>query len=458
MRHAIKLFAILLMFGTLVSGFGISGFGTSGFVRFAYAEETRIVIREGRIQPIRIALMPIVVSGDAASAETKALAHDFRKVIETNLENSALFISMAEGSFPQTVGSMYFGPDFELWWERAIPVLVYTTLKVASEGRIRLEVRLWDTFSGEEKLSQAYGTGSRNWRRAAHIISDDIYKTLKGEEGYFDSRIVYVSEQWKGTQRVKRLAMMDQDGANHRYLTDGEALVLTPRFSPTSQQITYLSYRNDVPQVFVWDILTQRKNGLGKFPGMTFAPRFSYDGQSIAMSLARNGNTDIYTMNLKTRRLKRVTRHPGIDTAPSFSPNGRYITFESDRSGHQQIYVLDLKKSKASRISWGEGRYATPVWSPRGDLIAYTRLYKGRFYIGVMKPDGSDDRALTSAYHAEGPTWAPNGRLLMYFKEPPESRKSGGSKLYSIDLTGHNERLVTTPFGGSDPAWSPLLR
>jgi TolB protein len=329
-----------------------------------------------------------------------------------------------------------------------------------ADGRLRVEFRLWDVFAEVQMAGFAYKTPANNWRRVAHIVADAIYKRITGEEGYFDSRIVYIAENGPHTKRIKRLAIMDQDGANHKFLTDGSALVLTPRFSPTRQEITYLSYFNDTPRVYLFDINSGRQEMLGAFEGMTFAPRFSPDGNSVIMSYAQEGDSDIWIMDLRTRRARQITFDPSIDTSPSFSPDGRQIVFNSDRGGTQQLYVMNADGRDVRRISFGEGRYATPVWSPRGDLIAFTKFFGGRFFIGVMRPDGTSERLLTESFLDEAPTWSPNGRVLIYFRQTPtESSGAGGiTKLYSVDLTGYNLREIKTPTDASDPAWSPLNR
>jgi TolB protein len=295
-----------------------------------------------------------------------------------------------------------------------------------------------------------------NWRWVGHLVADAIYERLTGETGYFDSRIVYVDETGPKNRRVKRLAIMDQDGHNPRLITTGQSLALTPRFSPTAQEITYLSYANRQPRVFLLNIETGQQEIVGDFPGMTFAPRFSPDGQKIIMSLERSGNSNIYTLDLRTRVTRRLTNTLAIDTAPCYAPDGERIVFESDRAGRQQLYVMDADGKNLQRISYGEGRYATPVWSPRGDLIAFTKQIKGRFLIGVMKPDGSGERILTEGYHNEGPAWSPNGRVLTFFRE--QKGEKAGPGLWTVDVTGYNERSLKTPGFASDPAWSPLIR
>lgn len=376
-------------------------------------------------------------------------------VIRANLERTGLFEIPDPKAYIQDPKSTSEQPRFAEWKALGVEGLVSGRITEMNDGRARVEFRLWDVYGYKQLTGMAYTTTKDNWRRIAHIISDVIYKRLTGEDGYFDSRVVYISEKGLPTARVKRLAIMDQDGANHQFLTDGSHLVLTPRFSPNMQTITYLSYYRNKPRVYIYDLNTGKQEVLGDFPGMTFAPRFSPDGRKVIMSLAKNGNTDIYVMDIASRKAKKITGQPSIETSPSFSPDGKQIVFESDRSGTQQLYVMNADGSAARRITFEKGRYANPVWSPRGDLIAFTKMLKGKFYIGVIRPDGSGERLITSAYHVEGPSWSPNGRVLTYFKERPQGNKRI-AKLYTIDLTGYNERLLETPLDGSDPAWSPI--
>ena len=323
------------------------------------------------------------------------------------------------------------------------------------DGRLAVRFRLWDVGLRKQLEQLQLLADPTGWRRMAHKVADAAYTQLTGEQPYFDSRVVFVEESGPKDKRRKRLAIMDQDGAQLVYLTSDDDLVLTPRFSPVEQAITFISYAGGEPQVYLLNLTTERQEALGNFPGMTFAPRFSPDGNKVVMSLTRSGDTDLYAMDLATRRLRRLTSTPGIETAPSFAPDGSAIVFESDRGGSQQLYVMQPDGGNQKRISFGEGRYATPVWSPKGDLIAFTKIYQGKFHIGVMRPDGSDERLLTSSFLDEGPTWAPNGRVLMFFREGRGS--TGRPQLYTIDIYGRNLRLVKTPAGASDPAWSPLL-
>lgn len=409
--------------------------------------EVRIDITRGRVEPLPIAVPAFSGHGDAVR-----IGRDIAGVISADLERSGLFAPIDEAAFIQTLPSLDVQPRFADWRAINAQVLVHGAAEIQPNGRLRVAFRLWDVFGSSQIHGQAYFSQPQNWRRIAHIISDEIYKRLTGEEGYFDTRIVYIAESGPPTERKKRLAIMDQDGANHRYLSDGSTLVLTPRFSPTAQEITYMSYYRDVPRVYLLNIDTGRQELLGDFPGMTFAPRFSPDGNKVILSMARDGNSEIYEMDLRTRRTRRLTYNPAIDTSPSYAPDGQQIVFNSDRGGEQQLYVMNVDGSNAHRISFGDGRYATPVWSPRGDLIAFTKMKGGRFYIGVMRPDGTGERLLTEGFLVESPTWAPNGRVLMYFRS---ERDGGGPHLYTIDLTGYNERRVITPQAASDPAWSP---
>jgi len=412
--------------------------------------ELRIDVTRGTVEPLPIAITDFFGVADSESQ----LGRDIAGVITSNLERSGLFRALDPKAFIQTAASISVRPRFSDWRVINAAALVNGSIETMADGKVQVQFRLWDVFAETQMVGLLYTTERDNWRRVAHIISDAVYKRLTGESGYFDTRIVYVSESGPKDRRVKRLAIMDQDGENHRFLTDGRALVLTPRFSPTQQEITYLSYFDNTPRVYLFNIQTGRRELLGEFPGMTFAPRFSPDGNSVLMSHATEGNTDIYVMDLRTRRPIRLTTNSGIETGATFSPDGQQITFESDRSGSQQVYVMNADGTNQRRVSFGKGRYATPVWSPRGDLIAFTKQTRGKFHIGVMRPDGSGERLLTESFLDEGPTWSPNGRVIMFFRQDPG--EEGRVSLYSIDLTGYNLRRVVTPGFGSDPAWSPL--
>lgn len=417
--------------------------------------ELVVDINQGTTAP-----MPIAIAALVGNTETEARAgRDIARVVSADLERSGLFRPLDPRSFLQTAQEAATAPRFPDW--RAINATALVAGRVVTEanGMLRVEFRLWDVFAQQQLVGLSFQTTPQNWRRISHIIADAIYKRLTGEEGYFDTRIVYVAESGPANKRIKRLAIMDQDGENHAYLTDGRVLVLTPRFSPTTHQITYLAYYNNKPRVYLFNVDSGRQEVLGDFPGMTFAPRFSPDGSRVLMSLAKDGNSDIYTMDLRSRRSTRLTADPSIETAPSYSPDGSKIAFESDRSGGQQIYVMNADGSNVQRLSFGQGRYGSPVWSPRGDLIAFTKMQGGQFYIGVMRTDGSAERIITSGYLVDSATWAPNGRVLTFYREEPAG--AGGRerhpRLYTIDITGRNERPIPTPGDASDPAWSPLI-
>jgi len=412
--------------------------------------ELRVDVTKGTTEPIPIAITNFV----ATDASGQEFATSVPAVVSADLASTGLFKPIDPRAFIQDSASMQTQIRFNEWKAINAQALVTGVVTRAADGRTRVEYRLFDVFGQVQMTGMAYMTTPQNWRRISHIIADDIYKRLTGENGYFDTRIVYIAESGPAINRVKRLAIMDQDGANHRFLSDGRNLVLTPRFSPSQQQITYLAFVNGKPRVYMYDLETGRQEILGDFPGMTFAPRFSPDGGKIIFSLSKNGNSDLYVMDLRSRKSQRLTDSPSINTGPSYSPDGKNIVFESDRGGTQQIYVMDANGGAARRISFGDGRYASPVWSPRGDLIAFVKMNKGMFYIGVVRPDGTGERLITNAYHVEGPTWAPNGRVLAYFKEDRSGQRS--SSVYSIDLTGYNERRLKTAGDGSDPAWSPM--
>ncbi|MEF2547230.1 Tol-Pal system beta propeller repeat protein TolB [Aurantimonas sp. E1-2-R+4] len=405
-----------------------------------------IDITQGNVEPLPIAIT------DFQSQD--GIGQQIAGVVQADLKRSGLFAPIDKSAFIQKGLTVDTSPTFTDWTVINAQAIVVGRVTPEADGRLRVEFRLWDTFAGQQLDGQQFYTNPENWRRVAHIIADAIYQRLTGEKGYFDTRIVFVSESGAKDKRVKRLAIMDQDGANVRFLTQGNDLVLTPRFSPSRQEVTYMSFGDGEPRVYLLQLETGQREIVGNFPGMTFSPRFSPDGQKVIMSLQQDGNANIYAMDLRSRATTRLTSTTAIDTSPSYSPDGQRIVFESDRGGRQQIYVMNPDGSGQQRISFGDGSYSTPVWSPRGDLVAFTKQSGGQFQIGVMRPDGSGERILTSGFHNEGPTWAPNGRVLMFFRD---IKGGGGPQLYSIDLTGYNEQKIPTPGFASDPAWSPSL-
>ncbi len=412
-------------------------------------EQPEITVDRARTAPIPIAIPNFTGT---------QLGADMVGVITNNLGRSGLFRPIGQAS-QITNASTGDAPNFDTWKAAGAQALV--TGRVEGGGsNVRVEFRLWDVLPGQQIQGTAYTTTSSNWRRIAHIISDVIYERLLGEKGYFDTRIVYVAGTGPRDHRTKRLAVMDQDSENNRFLTDGAWLALTPRFHPTRDEIVYMSYRDNRPRVYTFDLGSGTQHLLGEYEGMTFAPRYAPDGNTIVMSVTRGAGSDIVTASAGGGRGRTLTSSGAIDTSPCFSPDGAQIVFNSDRGGDQQLYIMDGGGGGVRRISFGRGRYATPVWSPRGDLIAFTRLNGGSFAIGVMRPDGSGERILTESFSVEGPTFAPNGRVLMFYRESAAQGRSGSgysSRLVSIDITGFNERPVSTPTDASDPAWSPLL-
>ncbi|WP_455473983.1 Tol-Pal system beta propeller repeat protein TolB [Bartonella sp. B30(2025)] len=418
------------------------------FLSFSTAHaQLKGTISSADFNPIPIAITDFV-SNDSLGLKIAA-------VITEDLERSGLFLPINKASFLEKTLDLNTQPHFADWQAINAQGLVAGKVIREADGRLRVDFRLWDVFSHQQLKGRRFDTATERWRRVAHMIADEIYSAMTGESGYFDTRIVFIDETGPKNARIKRLAIMDQDGANLIYISDGRELVLTPRFSPKRQEITYMSYgANQTPHVYLQQIEVGQRELIGTFNNMTIAPRFSPDGQKVIMSLLQhNGSANLYTMDLQTRMMTRLTTTSAIDTSASYSPDGTKIVFSSDRSGKQQLYTMNADGSNIQRISTDEGSYSTPIWSPRGDYIAFTKQVDGKFSIGVMRPDGMGERILTTGFHNEGPTWAPNGRVLMFFRQDPGL----GPKIYTIDITGRNERLLPTPNDASDPAWSPLL-
>jgi TolB protein len=418
---------------------------------FAQSAPLRITITEGVIEPLPYAV-PAFIGETGASNE---VANKITELVKNDLLGTGLFREVPKSSYISGVDNFRSTVQYSDWKAINVQALLTGSVLVTGEN-LSVNFRLFDIFSNSELgKGLQFNTTKKGWRRIAHKIADEVYSRITGEQGYFDSRVVYVAETGKKGSRRKRLAIMDFDGANSKYLTDGSYIVLAPRFSPAGERVLYTSYETGTPQIYTIEIATAKRTVLKNRKGtMSFAPRFSPDGQSVVYSLEQGGNTDIYIMNLRNSSSARLTSAPSIETAPSFSPDGSKIVFESDRSGAQQLYVMSSLGGSAKRISSGDGRYGTPVWSPRGDRIAFTKQSRGRFHIGVMRVDGSKERLLTASFLDEGPTWSPNGRVIMFTRETQGER--GVSALYSVDVSGRNLKKVTIRDGGSDPSWSPL--
>ncbi|MEM8951710.1 MAG: Tol-Pal system beta propeller repeat protein TolB [Pseudomonadota bacterium] len=417
--------------------------------------QLEVDITEGVIEPLPIAISDLY----GQNPEAAKFGRDIAAVVSADLESSGLMRPLDPRAFIQSPDELQNLPRFADWRQINAQALVAGTV-IAGEGAtdITVEFRLWDVFAASQMRGLRFTATTDQWRRVAHRIADAVYERITGESGYFDSQIVYVSETGPALDRIKRIAVMDQDGANHRFLTDGSDLVLTPRFHPAGTSIAYMAYRGQVPQIYERNLLTDTERPFGNFPGMTFAPKFSPDGERLAMSLASNGNTDLYMLDLENGRSadqrERLTNSQAIDTSPSFSPDGEQVVFNSDRAGSPQLYVMDVDGGEPQRISFGGGNYGSPAWSPRGDLIAFTKIKGGLFHIGVMNTDGSDERLLTRSALDEAPTWAPNGRVILFSRK---NYSTNTTRLFTIDITGYNERELPTPLDASDPDWSVLI-
>ncbi len=420
---------------------------------FSAMAEIYVDIDSGNIDPVSIAIMDF----GADDVDNKDVGGKISSVISNDLKRSGLFAPISHDAFIDKTQNVADVPNFENWSVINAQALLYGKITSVENDKLRVEFHLWDVPAQQRIEGQALITEKSNWRRIAHIIADYVYKRMTGDKGYFDTRIVYVAETGSKLDRTKRLAVVDQDGENLKYLTDGKIPVTTPVFSNNSQKIAYVTYFKQVPSVYIFDIETGEQELLGNFPGMSFAPRFSPDDQYVIMNIANDGNSDIYEMNLKTKKMTRLTSHPAIETAPSYSPDGKKIAFVSDRSGKPQIYLMDREGGAVERISFGEGQYGDVNWSPRGDYLAFVKIKNNKFYIGLMFDDGTGERLIADGYMVESPTWSPNGRRIIFYEQTPT--KDGQDKLtiQSIDITGYNHETIKLPTGASDPAWSPLL-
>jgi len=404
--------------------------------------------------PIIIPVMPTNSVASTAAGQTDVLGRQLAEIIDADLRNTGLFKTVGPTAARPIGYAEVTAPTYDSWGAYASQALVQGYVRANGNGTLTVGCYVYDVSARRELIREGFVVSPSDWRRAGHKCADAIYSRLTGEGPYFDSQIVYISETGPKNRRLKRLAIMDQDGANHRFLTNGQSIVLTPRFSPDQRSIVYMSYENRRPAIYIYDMATRRQRLVASNVNLNFAPRFSPDGKWVLFSMSVAGNIDLYrTGSGGGAEPQRLTTAPGIDTGGSYSPDGSKIAFESDRSGTQQLYVMNADGSNAKRISFGGGRYATPNWSPRGDLIAFTRTGGGAFRIGVMGPGGGGEKLLTTSWGDEGPSWSPNGRVLMFFRA---AQGSGRPDLWSVDLTGVNARRIPTPLDGSDPSWGPI--
>jgi TolB protein len=401
---------------------------------------------------IAVPAMPTPQVAQSAAGATDALGRQVAEVVAADLRGSGSFKPIGPGGIGGITFPEVTAPQFDRWG--SAQALVQGYVRANADGTLTVGCYLYDVNLKSELTRAGYIVAPRDWRRAAHKCADSIYARLSGESPFFDSRVAYIAETGPKERRVKRLAIMDSDGANHRFLTNGQNIVLTPRFSPDYKSIVYLSYAAKRPRIFVYEIGSGKQRLVTEGGSAAYAPRWSPDGRTILFSMAMAGNTDIYAVPAIGGTPRRLTNSNGIDIGGSFSPDGRRIVFESDRSGSQQVYVMNVDGSDQQRISFGGGRHATPEWSPRGDLIAFTKI-AGKFMIGVMSPSGGGERLLTDSWQDEAPTWSPNGRVIQFFRTT--QGRNGKSSLWQVDLTGRNERRLPTPVDGSDPTWGPLL-
>jgi TolB protein len=421
----------------------------------AFAQGAVIDITRARTNPIPIAIPDFAGAGDG-----QRFGRDVARVVQDNLRNSGLFRPIQNQAFIQTAQTAADRPRWQDW--RVIGAQALTTGRADVQGgNLRVEFQLWDVLPENRLQGTAFTTPIANWRRIAHLISDVIYERLLGEKGYFDTRIVYIAESGPRDRRLRRLAIMDQDGENNAFLTDGREAALTPRFHPAADRVAFMSYQSrEQPRVVLFDLNTRGQQVLGNFQGMTLSPRFAPDGRSVVLSAMRGADANIFAVDLASRHERQITSGSALDVSPCYSPDGSQIVFNSDRGGDQQLYVMDANGGGIRRISFGRGRYATPVWSPRGDLIAFTRFGGGSFAIGVMRPDGSGERILSEGWKMEAPSFAPNGRMLVFGRETRATDSRGGgfsARIHTIDIAGFNERPLPTPTDATDPTWSPLL-
>lgn len=401
-------------------------------------------------------LMPVAINRFVSSAADQKLLDDVLNVIRSDLQHCGFFKIVPQDAFIDQIIGVENRPHFASWRQINTNLLLNGQIQRNGSSELVIKIILWDTVNEKSIFAQNFTSSTQLWRKLAHTISDKIYESVTGDPGYFGTRIFYISEIATGIRVSKRLAVIDYDGQNNQFLTNGKHLVLTPSISPNAQYLLYVSYERRVPKIFIRDLKTSRSSLLGNVNAMSFSPKFSPDGSKVIFSMAKNGVTDIFIMDLQTNTINKITSGISINTSPTYSPDSQTIYFNSDRSGSGQIYSMNADGSNIKRISFGEGNYSAPSCSPNGKYIVFTKKVRNQeFTLGVMKIDGSDERIITSGYLVEGATWSPNSRIISFARTTAPYRNTKSStKLYTIDISGYNERLVPTLYDASDPEWS----
>ena len=424
------------------------------FVSQIKANEESVTIDKGVIEPVYIAICPFF--GEESKNDVISM------IVKSDLSSTGLFLPIKENAFLQNISSYNVDVAYQNWNAIHARYLVFGDVQYVENNKVKVRFKLYDILLQRKEVEYVLEGNIRSLRKMAHLVSNEIYKRITGSEGYFDTKVAYVSvTRQRNGKKINRLAIMDHDGAAHKFLTDGSNIVLTPRFSPDKDELIFFAYGEKVVRgrrktlvgnLYKYSFDTNTITAVFKdSPYMNYAPRYSPDGKKLLYSMSNDsGYSSLYVMDLATKSVKRLTRGACIDTSPCYSPDMKKIVFNSDRGGSQQIYMMNVDGSDIHRVSFGKGRYATPVWSPDGKWIAFTRMWGRKFYIGIMKPDGSKERLLACGHLVESPAWAPNSRVLMFAHQD----RSGTERMHSIDITGYNQREIPTPMDGITPEWA----
>ncbi len=365
------------------------------------------------------------------------------------------FFSVIDGRSAGALGSQAAekgveNVDFQGWSGSGAEALVIGEVTY-KENALVLEARLYDVVKKEMILGKRYTGEIHDLSRMVHRFADEVVFALTGEQGFFQTKIVYVSQ----ATGKKEISLMDFDGRNATRLTHHNSICLSPRFSPDGTRIAFTSYKSGNPDIYIKDLRTGAERRAFRYPGLNISPSWSPDGQRLAMTLSKDGNSEIYTARLDGSDLQRVTDHPGIDVSPTWSPDGRRIAFVSNRGGTPQIYAMDASGQNVQRLTF-EGTYNThPSWSPRGDRIAFDATVRGEHNICTIQADGANFKVLTANLsQCEMPSWSPDGRNLVF-----SSNRNGVPNIYLIDAEGTRIKRLTFEKGGDTyPNWSPRFK
>lgn len=388
--------------------------------------------------------------------EEKIIAKEIRDTVCKNLSDSGIFSIVAENNFIEQNKGSEFIPFFEAWKKINATILVNGSLTKNRKNNYTIVISIWDNILAKKILHRKITFSEKSIQKTSHIISDHIYQEIIGEKGYFDSKILYVAEKVIENKIFTRIAMMNQDGKEHKYLTNGKFISISPKISPDKENIAYVDFRAGISKIFLRNLYSGQENLLTNMKGSIFSPRFSRNGKKILFSLAKKGATNIFKFDINTKKISVLTRNIYINTSPQFSPDDKKIIFTSNRLGTAKIYTMNEEGKNVVKITEKPGSHLEPKWSPDGKYISYINLRrKLGYYINIINTKTGEETTVVKSDVIHGYCWCPNSKYILFSEAigNKEEEKKTIYKLQKINIFNKHKTTINTPYSASDPIW-----